>query len=255
VAAYEVISARSERRLRLADRRDPSLLGRFWNASTGMALTSLVAGLATAPFAIFHFQRMAPLSLIANLAAMPAIGVIVMPMVLLTVVLMPLGLEVWPLTVMSWGLDWMIVVAEWTAAWTGDVGGVRAVPALTLLLVVAGFLWLTLWRESWRLLGLVPMLAALPIASAASVPDILVDPDGRAVAVRQADGRYAIMGDGSRFLVDYWLRADADSREADSPDLATGTGCDPLGCIARLSDGSKVALVDDVTATLKRLRR
>ncbi|KAB2887160.1 MAG: hypothetical protein F9K40_21815, partial [Kofleriaceae bacterium] len=41
------------------------------------------AGLATTPFGAFHFQRIAPLTLLANLAAMPAVGLVVMPMALL----------------------------------------------------------------------------------------------------------------------------------------------------------------------------
>ena len=36
----------------------------------GLLMTSLIAGLATAPFAAFHFNRVAPLGLVANLAAM-----------------------------------------------------------------------------------------------------------------------------------------------------------------------------------------
>ena len=45
----------------------------------GLAATSLIAGTATAVFGAYHFQRVSPLSLGANLAAMPFVSVIVMP--------------------------------------------------------------------------------------------------------------------------------------------------------------------------------
>ena len=69
----------------------------------GLAMTSLVAGLATAPFATYHFHRVASLGLLANLAAMPIVTFIVMPAGLLALLAMPLGLEHWPLVVMGQG--------------------------------------------------------------------------------------------------------------------------------------------------------
>jgi competence protein ComEC len=244
VAGYEAITARADRRLRLTDSIGPTILGRAARFGIGLFLTSLIAGLATTPFAVYHFQRLAPLTLVANLAAMPAVGLIVMPMALAAVIVMPFGLEVLPLSVMKWGLDWMVWVAKTVAAWSEGAGDVPMAPAAALILVVAGFLWLALWRERWRLAGLVPILAALPLALLAPRPDILVDESGTTVAVRGADGRYQIMGGkGARFEIENWLRADADSRDARDHGLSAGVACDPLGCIAKLADGGEVALV------------
>ena len=75
VAGYEAIAARrpaaSARPIaRDARRPRPAPAGR-----DGLFLTSLIAGLATAPFGAYHFQRVAPLTLVANLAAMPVVGI------------------------------------------------------------------------------------------------------------------------------------------------------------------------------------
>ena len=78
----------------------------------GLAVTSLVAGLATAPFAIYHFHRIAAYGLLANLAAMPVVTLVVMPAGLVSVILMPFGLEYWPLQVMGGGLQAVINIAE-----------------------------------------------------------------------------------------------------------------------------------------------
>ena len=197
-----------------------------WAAGCGdrvgsLLLTSTIAGLATAPFAAFHFQRVAPLTLIANLAAMPVVGIIVMPMAL------PRrradALRAGSVAADRDGLgarlgdrgreaDRCVVVR--LRRHRGDAG-----PGAGL--VVAGFLWLALWRERWRLAGLVPMLAAVPIALTAPRPDILIDERGVTVAVRGGDGRLAIVdGKGASFEVENWLRADGDPRAADDPDVA-----------------------------------
>jgi competence protein ComEC len=117
-------------------------------------------------------------------------------------------------------------------------------PSLTLLLAVAGFLWLALWRERWRFAGVVPLIAALPIALLAAQPDIIINAKGTAAAVRGGDGRYQIIGGkDAKFEMENWLRADADPRKPDAPDLANSVRCDPLGCIAKLGDGREAALV------------
>ncbi len=241
VSAYEAIAAWSDRRLVLTTGHGVGSRLKWF--VTSLFLTSLIAGLATAPFAAFHFHRVAPLTLVANLAAMPAVGLLVMPMALAAVVVMPFGLEVVPLTAMKWGLDWVVFVAETTAAWSAGYGGVAAAPAAALLLIVGGFLWLALWRERWRLVGLVPMALAVPVALAAPRPDILVDENGSVAAVRRDDGRLAVLGGkGADFEVAYWLAADADPRLPGAESLADGVACDPIGCIG-VAERGKVALV------------
>ena len=44
-----------------------------------LILASLVAGLATTPYAAFHFHRLAPFGVLANLLAMPIVSIWVMP--------------------------------------------------------------------------------------------------------------------------------------------------------------------------------
>ena len=115
-------------------------------------------------------------------------------------------------------------------------------PVSALLLVVAGFLWLAIWRERWRYLGLLPLVVAVPIAALAPHPDILIAETGTTAAIRGSDGRYRIVGlKANRFAVETWLRADADPR-AVSEALENGVRCDPFGCVTELQDGTRVAV-------------
>ena len=242
VAGYEAIRRARDSRPSLSGQG--SGIGRWSrNAAGGLLLTSLVAGLATTPFAIYHFQRAAPLALLANLAAMPVVGVLIMPAALLAVVLMPFGLEALALVPMGWGIDWMVAVGTLAADWSAGWGGVPAVPAAALLLVVGGFLWLCLWGERWRLAGLVPMALALAVAGASERPDALIHPEGDIAAIRGADGRLRIANArADRFAAEYWLHADADARNLDDPSVADGIACDDAGCVADLGDGPGLAL-------------
>jgi competence protein ComEC len=70
-------------------------------------------------------------------------------------------------------------------------------------------------------------------------PDVLVADGGHAFAVRTTGGRLTIMKTGNdAFAVREWLAADGDARLPNDASLAAGFACDPVGCIARLADGS-----------------
>jgi competence protein ComEC len=241
VAGFEALSERADRRPNLAA-GDGRIASRLWLWGSGLFLASLIGGLATAPFAIYHFQRAAPLTLVANLVAMPVVDLVVMPMALFAMILMPFGIESVALAPMAWGIDWMMLVARVVAEWSEGWGGVRAAPAAALILVVGGFLWIALWKERWRLAGLAPIAAAIPLAVLAPRPDVLIDAGGRTVAVRGADGRYSIVNlKADRFAAEYWLRADADPRTVDE-DVSAGVTCDDIGCVAILAGGARVAV-------------
>jgi competence protein ComEC len=81
------------------------MLGRCLVYVALVALTTMVATAATAPYAIFHFQRFAVHSLPANLVAVPLTALWIMPFGVGALLAMPLGLAAPFLTAMGWGGD------------------------------------------------------------------------------------------------------------------------------------------------------
>lgn len=198
----------------------------------GLSLaTSLIAGVATAPIALHHFDRVAPLGLLANLAATPLVSFVIMPAAVATAFAAPLGLERWPLVVMGAGIDGMTGIAEVAAAWTPSGGVIgRPLPVGTLL-VVAGGLWFLLWRRRARLFGLPLVLAGAAIGPFGGGFDLVVAGDGRGALVRRADGGLALVGKPGDFEATLWLAALGDPRPPDDVSLAAGVACDPDACI------------------------
>jgi competence protein ComEC len=259
VAGFEMLSDRRRNNpvLRLGARSGAAVASRRLALFVaGMALTSLLGGLGTTPFALYHFQRMAPLSILANVAAMPLTDFLIMPFALLSVLAMPFGIEALPLAVVHWGIDGMLGVSATVSRWSGQSGG-AAMPSVTALLVfVAGFVWLALWRERWRLLGLAPMLLGTALALVPARPSILVSSDGKQLALRGEDGSYRIVARRQdRFVTDIWLRSDGDERDAKSGSVLQNGGCDASGCLGKLPDGKLVALALDRSAFEEDCRR
>jgi competence protein ComEC len=208
-----------------------------------LALASLVAGLATMPYAAFHFHRVTPYGVLANLAAMPVVSALVMPAGLLGLVAMPFGFDGVCWRVMEFGIDWMIAVAQWVAALPGAVGRIAAFGTGPLIVASAGIILLGLLRTPLRWSGAGAIGFAVVWALAAPQPDILISADGHSVGVRGRDGRLHLMRTAKdAFLVKEWLAADADARLPGDASLADGVSCDEAGCVAQLPDGGFVAL-------------
>ncbi|MEA2895710.1 MAG: competence protein ComEC [Bradyrhizobium sp.] len=209
-----------------------------------LALASLIAGLATTPYAAFHFHRVTPYGVLANLAAMPVVSALVMPAGLLGLVAMPFGFDGVFWRIMEFGIDWMILVARWVAALPGAVGRIAAFGTGPLLAATAGIILLGLLRTPLRWSGAGAIAVAVAWALAAPRPDIVISADGHSVGVRGRDGRLHLMRTAKdTFLVKEWLAADADARLPGDASLADGVSCDEAGCVTQLPDGGFVALV------------
>jgi competence protein ComEC len=181
---------------------------------------------------------------LANLLAMPIVSIWVMPSGLLALLALPFGFDALLWRLMGLGIEWMIAVALFVASLPGAVGRMAAFGTGPLLLCTAGLVLLALMRSPLRWSGAIAVTAAALWAVRAPPPDVFVSDRGDTVAVRGASGRLAVMrtagSDG--FAVREWLAADADARSASDPALREGATCDDIGCVARLADGTIVAL-------------
>lgn len=209
-----------------------------------LVFTSVVAGAATAPFVAYHFNRLAPFGLPANLAAVPVMGLMVAPSAVVAGLLSPVGLEMPALRLMGAGIEWVLDVAHAIAGLPGSSRWVPAAPPAVLALVTLGGLWLFLWRGPWRLLGVGGIAAALVIwTTPAPRPQVLIAPEGRLVGVLGAEGRAIDHERAQSYVAETWLRRDGDGAAqkaaAARPGLEGGRGRSS----AALSNGWRLEVV------------
>jgi len=247
-AATLALVAAYERSVRWqASGRDTSLGARvaLWGGReiAALVLASIVAGLATTPYAAYHFHRIAPYGVLSNLIAMPIVSAWVMPVGLLALVAAPFGFDGLLWRLMGEGIGWMIAVALWVAQLPGAVGRMPSFGVGPLLLVTGGIVVLCLLRTPLRWCGAAVIAVASLWAIQAPQPDVLISADGQTVAARGTNGQLSIRQTRSdAFTVRYWLAADGDARVPANPALAEGFRCDADGCTARLPNGRVLAL-------------
>ena len=115
-----------------------------------LVLSSLVAGLATAPFSAAHFNQVSHYGLLANILSLPVMGFLVAPSAVLTMMLMPFGAEVVGLWGVDLGLRWILAVAHFFAQPASAVIFVIKPAAWILPLFSASCAWIILWRGGGR---------------------------------------------------------------------------------------------------------
>lgn len=212
----------------------------------GVALTSLVAGLATAPFALFHFDRLAIYGLAANMIAVPIAALWVMPCAVAALLLMPLGLSGLALVPMAWGLNAIVAIATAVAGWPGAIQLIPSLPLGGLVLIVIGGLWMAIWQRRWRFAG-VPLIAGGVVTAGLAVPpDILVTDDGRLMGMRDGARLYVSSVKTQLFVRDVWLHRTG-TRDWHPFGETGSVRCDTLACVAELR-GRLIAFIFDPRA-------
>jgi competence protein ComEC len=174
-------------------RHEESWPWRIGREGVSLLISGLVIELALSPIALFHFHKSGLYGAVANIVAIPLSTFVIMPLEALSLLLdtVGLGAPIWWLTGRSLSL------LLWIAHIVGDAPGAQAalstMPGGAFALMVAGGLWITLWRTRMRRLGAIPLVIGAIWALLTPPPDILVTGDGRHVAIRTTDGRIALL--------------------------------------------------------------
>ncbi len=200
---------------------------------TGTILSSIVATIATAPFAIYHFNRNSPYGVIANILAIPMASFGVMPFGVLAIILMPLNLEwlvAWPLRA---GIDFIINIAQYVAALPYAGSTIPAISDWQLLIISFGFMWLVIWKTRWRLFGLVFIMIAVISVFFNKTPDIMINSEATLFAVKDENGELIVSSNiSSRYARSIWVsRAGQVDAESISKSESKVILCDAAGCI------------------------
>lgn len=205
-------------------------VGRPFLVLGAISLSTVIASLAVAPLGAYYFHKSQQYAILGNVLGLPICDLVVMPLALATLVAMPFGLEALPLWGMGLGIDAMVWCARFVAGLPGAVATVPAMPMAAFLLIVAGAVWLTLWRTRWRILGLAAIAAGGAFAPFGVRPDILVSGDAHSVAARHGDRLAALPVRGNAFDLARWLEHDGDDRPPRMVANGSGFRCDTAGC-------------------------
>lgn len=172
----------------------------------GIIISDLVATIATLPFSIYHFHKIAIYTSIGNFLAGPIIALWVMPAILISLLCLPFGLENFPLKIVGKGIAYINDITSYVSSLPDAGYKTTVMPFWGLLLICFGGLWLCIWQKSWRKLGIVPVLIGFASMLTVKTPDFITNKDADVFALKDNFGHIIVMpSNGNKFIKDMWL--------------------------------------------------
>ena len=222
-------------------------------AFAAIAMTSLIAGTATAPYAAYHFHRLATFGLVANVLTMPLFTLWIMPLALIGSLAMPFGLDAWAFQAMGYGIGLVLQIARFVYERLPDQA-IGLTTATGLVLLTAAILAASCFASRLRYLAIPLTLAGLAAApDRVAPPELLIFEDGKEVALVAEDGQLAFLRERPNdFIAAQWERAfEARGRPSADPEprRRISADCDEALCRFETRDGLKVVWTDDYEKT------
>ena len=172
----------------------------------GILVSDLIASVATLPFGIYHFNQIAVYTTLANLMAGPIIGLLIMPFVLLALLLMPFGLDAWCLKIVGFGVEQVNNITAYVSSLPNAEQKVLSMPNWGISLIVIGGLWVCLWKQKWRLYGIIAVIIGACSLFFSSNADVIIDKDTKVIAMKSEQGDIVILPSrGNYFIKKMWL--------------------------------------------------
>lgn len=222
--------------------REESCLRRAGRFLIGLLATGLAVEVALMPIALYHFHLTGMLGAVANMVAIPLTEFVIMPAIALALALDLGGWGSPAWWIAAQALDLLLWIAHAVAGQDTAILLRPAIPVAAFALVMAGLLWLLLWRTMLRYAGLPLMAIGLAGYATAPKPDVLVTDDGRHVAVRTPDGGLALLRDRAGDYVREQM-AELAGWEGEATAIAAlpGAQCSPEFCRMKVGDGKDAA--------------
>lgn len=224
----------------LAMKHEESWPRRIARELFALLATGFLVEIALAPIAVFHFHRAGLYGAFANIVAIPLTTFVIMPLEALALLLdlVGLGAPAWWLA--GKGLLFLLWIARSVAALPGAVTAIPAMPQAAFGLMVAGGLWIALWRTRARRLGMIPLAIGALWAWMTPAPDLLVTGDGKHLAVRADDGTLYLLRERAGDYVRQQLSEGSGIRtEARALDALPGARCTEDLCMTSIARGGR----------------
>ena len=165
----------------------------FW--LIGAILTSLVAGIATIPIALYNFQSMNTYGLITNVISAPLNDFIIAPSAIIGVSFQGTMIGDWFLNVAIWGLQKVLDIAGFFANLPNSTTYIHGFDEICAFLCVFAIIWFCFLNSKIRYFAIIPIMASVIIWSNAPKNEAYFSADGAAM-INLQDSKLCFLKNG-----------------------------------------------------------
>ncbi|WP_370930935.1 ComEC/Rec2 family competence protein [Bartonella sp. DGB1] len=138
-----------------------------------IAITSFVIGFASGIYSLYHFDNIAIWGVVSNILVFPIITLIIMPSALIASLLVPFGMDYYIFKLMGWGIEYVIMVANWVSSWSYK-NSFGYMPVSTLIFSTLGLLCLCGFRTKLAVVSIVFFILAAVSFYFKKIPHIII---------------------------------------------------------------------------------
>lgn len=202
--------------------------GRKWSGEVlSLLLASILAGSATLVVTMAHFGTLQPYFVVANLVAVPLMGMWILPWGMVALMCMVIHGEGVPLHAMGYGIHIVNYLADEVASWPGAQWAVPHMSESMLYASMGGICALCLLHKGWRLVGPGVVGGVMVWVYMQPVPALLVSADSRVIGLVTHRHLVVVAGHNA-FIEQRWK--EAWRLEDASPDMIEGLTCEADQC-------------------------
>ncbi len=222
---------------------------------SGIWMTSLIATLATAPFAIYHFNQFSYMGPVGNMLAIPIFTLLLMPAAVLSLALMPFGIEQLAMIPLGISIEMLLSTAHWTSSFDPAILSIGKITLSSVIIFTFAALILFFTRRPFIYLAIPLIIIALATARPGEKPALYVGSTGDIIALRGNDGQlYAPDGRKSKFVLQNWLKADGDPKDQSEIRNSDKLICDESACSGQTANKT-VTLLKNIDALAEECER
>ena len=206
VAAYDFFQRRNARN-QIYRQGITGVMGKIGAFLSAIIGSTLIASLAVAPIAAYHFQTVSHYGLLANVLVLPLFTLLMMPTALIVFLAMMAGVEAYPLQFMEILADLFIWIARQIAQLPYAASSHPKMSDVSFALFIMGFLALCIFQTRTRFVGLLLIGCAMGSLFLNSRPQIFVDGTGKVLVVRTDEGLMKVQTHSpTSYALTSWLR-------------------------------------------------
>lgn len=209
IAVLALIAFYEKRGVRSINYHD-SLIQKLAFYFMAICLTSLIATIVTAPISAFHFNKIQIYSLFSNLLAIPLMGFLIMPSIIVAFVLYPFSMGEGGYYLAEKAIDIMLSLANNIASWPQSVLYVEHIPLTAFIFILIAIFCFCLFKTAFRFMCLIPLSLSFIIVFSYKQPDIYISPDG--IALRNNQGKLIFTSDRKSYSQKIWLQKNAQTK-------------------------------------------
>lgn len=149
-----------------------------------VVVVTILASIPTSIISISVFNQLTLNSIFANIICIPLMTFFIMPILLLSLPLMPFDFVQWPLSLAGLGIEALMKIAERISQLPGSFLAMPTPTPFVFGTIVVSYLIFTMIQHRIRLLGAVGMIVSVILYIQQPLPDLFIAPNGKNVGIR-----------------------------------------------------------------------